>query len=196
MSRSTLSLSPLSPGLRPWLRRLRKEGRGHALHTQSSRRCAYRPQAWSPRKSCRIRCRRPRNAPSRFSFPLSPSTDFSSEQDPRRPLNTSFFARSYSLVFPGSGVGCRYSPSCREGFSPKETGLPLNNVLGNSVAASKDSFMLRRAILLAILFFDVLLLLLKIKAPRLGTLKVVRESCVLVSNRLLDLLLGGVESIS
>ena len=56
--------------------------------------------------------------------------------------------------------------------------------------------MLRRAILLAILFFDVLLLLLKIKAPRLGTLKVVRESCVLVSNRLLDLLLGGVESIS
>ena len=38
------------------------------------------------------------------------------EQAPQHPLNTSFFARSYSLVFPGSWVGCLYSPSCREGF--------------------------------------------------------------------------------
>src|SRR5215207_6734406 len=74
-----------------------------------------------------------------FPFlPLSPSTDLSRREDPRRLLNTSFFPRSYSLVFPDSGVGCRYSPSCRRGLlGNRASGIRRSRKLIFGVADSR-----------------------------------------------------------
>src|SRR5215207_5771095 len=72
--------------------------------------------------------------PFPFLFPFRRVLTLASEQDPRRLLNTSFFPRSYSLVFPGSGVGCRYSPRCREGIFP-ETALPAYKISGTPIAS-------------------------------------------------------------